>query len=345
MAMYLGDQKVRITDKSKTNLLDVFNRTEGKLTSGGSNTSIRSDIEFDKYYVGMTANNYYYPKYIKEAKVDPLMKTVFVSSLGGGYGISFPVKCEPNKTYTYSAETIGIFNSRQGFLRVGFYKEDKSYISFISGDTRNFLTFTTPENCAFLIILCALHKDQEAIFTNICLVEGSFSGTTFTDYEPYNTKLQPPMIQANNLIPYPWAETRQEYTDAKGITYKVNPDKSITVNGTCTQTSTFGIIAFAQNKPLKAGTYFLSGTPENAKGATMNCQISVQYKDANNVTIGKHDRGKGVCFTLNTDVNSFGCFLAIVAGTYNNVTFKPMLNKGEFALPFRPYSEEPEYIY
>ena len=339
MAMYLGDQKVRITDKSKTNLLDVFNRTEGKLTSGGSNTSLRSDIEFDKYYVGMTANNYYYPQQIKEAKVDSFMKTVFVSSLSGGYGISFPVKCEPNKIYTYSAETVGIFNFKQGFLRVGFYRQDRSYISFVSEDVRNFLTFTTPENCGFMTIICAAHKGQEVLFTNICLVEGSFSGTTFTNYEPYNNKLQPPMIRANNLIPYPYLYNGGEYA---GLSYTVLDDGGVKVSGTKETAANISLNLtkhYNQIGITPGVDYFIKC--DSTSGLIKACVI-IEKPDGKSRTVTgcfKLEYGEKIRYFCLLSPYSEG-----VGYTFDEIVY-PMLNEGSVPLPFRPYSEEPEYIY
>lgn len=339
MAVYLGDQKVRITDKSKTNLLDIFNRTEGKLTSGGSNTSIRSDIEFDKYYVGFLCNNYYYPHLIKEVKVDLFMKTIFVSSLSSGYGIGFPVKCEPSKTYTFSAEAVGI--SEQGHLRAGFYQEDGTYISFVINNAKksNYITFTTPENCSIINLQIGLGKDQEALLTNICLVEGSFNGTTFTDYEPYNNQLKPPMIRANNLIPYPYYNSNKTHY---GITFTPLDDGGIKVSGTHeanTEHSQFYV--WMPKTEYPAGIYTLSGT----KGK-VSVKAAIIRTDGTNQWLSAKENGGLVITITEGDILDF-IYVEIpshITATVDEIVY-PMLNEGSTPLPFRPYSEEPEYIY
>ena len=323
MTMYLGGQKVRITDKSKTNLLDVFNRTEGKLTSGSSNASVRSDIEFDKYYVGFLCNNYYYPHLVKESKVDSFMKTIFVSSLSSGYGIGFPVKCEPNKTYTFSVEAVGI--SEKGHLRAGFYQEDGTYISFVLNNAKesNYLTFTTPENCSITNLQIGLGKDQEALLTNICLVEGSFSGTTFTDYEPYNFKLTPPIIKITSKNMFnPNGEYYEDRYVSSLSSHKIEEKNTYRTYKIRVKPNTNYVISFLTKNNL-------------------------YYGFSNSIEIGSNIEGYSInngSKVINSGNNVYLCF-SIWKASVDNLINYIQIEEGDVATEYEPYTSEIHYEY
>lgn len=347
MTMYLGDQKVKITDKSKTNLLDVFNRTEGKLTSRGSNTSIRPDLlDETKYFVGLSANNYYYPVHITNFEIIPNIG-IKVTSTHGAYGLAFPIKCKPNTVYTLSSNITTKSEITSYQFGITFYKADGTWSGSYKYNSQgyNHVALTSPEECEYMVLVFSTEKlEVTTLHTNICLVEGSFKGTTFTGYEPYNTQLQSPMIQANNLIPYPYYYQRYNTIKDVGLTVDTHEDGSIIVNGTATALLTCVFVAARDNHMIEPGTYYLSGMPENSQRA----QYILQYRDLENnlkSTSVKETNRQGAKINI-TNKYQLVLWINLLAGdTYNNVTFKPMLNKGEFALPFRPYSEEPEYIY
>lgn len=158
--------------KSK-NLLNMSGRTLGTLNGGGS-ASIRT-FEFDKYYVGLTANNYYYKDMVVSYSVNGNVISIMPKS--SGYGIGYPIRVKPNTNYVISAEKSGIFG-------VGYYTEDGEYINNVYGSKP--YKFTTPENCKIATIICRpTSTSSETVYQKIQVEEGE----TPTSYEEYNYKI------------------------------------------------------------------------------------------------------------------------------------------------------------
>lgn len=130
---------------------------------------------------------------------------------------------------------------------------------------------------------------------------------------------------SKNLIPYPYYHSTR--TEA-GITYTVNGDGSITVNGTATDNSSFIILTSSKNVTIMAGTYTLAGCP--AGGSTTTYYLSV-----NGSTFA--DIGSGVTKTLTTD-NKINCTINVKSGTtVSNLVFKPQLELGSIATEYEQY--------
>lgn len=132
-----------------------------------------------------------------------------------------------------------------------------------------------------------------------------------------------------NLIPFPYYNKSGVIN---GITYTVNSDGSIFVNGTATANSSFVLVSNISPIRLdKSKKYVLSGCP--AGGGFESYRIFIQ-----NTTYqqGYSDVGKGVVFT--TEYTDYYIFIIIWNGfTVNNLVFRPMLNHGASALPYEPY--------
>ena len=127
-----------------------------------------------------------------------------------------------------------------------------------------------------------------------------------------------------------------------GVTWSMDKDGIMTLNGTCTQTSDIavthnGIASYILE--LDAGTYTISGTSKNIRLAVWNVDT---------VTAPGNDYGDGSTFTI-SEKGMYGVYVRIENGTtYSNAIIKPMLNLGSEALPFEPYtggkpSPSPEY--
>lgn len=121
-----------------------------------------------------------------------------------------------------------------------------------------------------------------------------------------------------------------------GITFTVNTNKSITVNGT-NSTSGSAVFFTGYNESLPAGSYTLSGT----SSLTGSAEIEIKIKRV---------RGTFEWFSINSSlhtrtlniatgdiIDSF--YVTVRAGqTADNVTVYPMLNVGSTALPYEPYN-------
>ena len=118
-----------------------------------------------------------------------------------------------------------------------------------------------------------------------------------------------------------------------GITYTVNSDGSIHVEGTATSTSWLN--ASAPKTFIKAGTYTLSG------GAT-NCGLYIVGEfmnggNINNVTIGGADNGSGKTFTLADDANVY-YQLSVSNGRVIDTVIYPRLTVGSSIAEFATYN-------
>ena len=124
------------------------------------------------------------------------------------------------------------------------------------------------------------------------------------------------------LIAHPFDEST---LTRNGITYTDNGDGSVIVNGTAT-TDSVTYIKFG--KTLEAGTYTLSGCPAggSANGYSLCFGSSLQA-----------DIGEGITRDVNDE--TFDIYIRVKSGTtVNNAVFRPMLNAGDTALPWEPYT-------
>lgn len=135
----------------------------------------------------------------------------------------------------------------------------------------------------------------------------------------------------DNLIP-----TYTEDASRNDLTLKVNADGSMTINGTASATTVF---AAPESTWQWDGLEdcWLSGCPQG--GNTSNgYSLRIDGQSA----YSNYDTGSGKQLAANLgDLRNKPLYFNIVirAGTVcNNLTFKPMLNKGLSAQPFKPYA-------
>ena len=147
-------------------------------------------------------------------------------------------------------------------------------------------------------------------------------------YEPYHESVEEEIEQiyadngvlgAKNLL-----ENTASTTTVNGVTFTVNADKSVTVNGTATADATIKITPNSSLRSnLKEGiSYILSGCPGGGSSSTYALQYS---NNTNNV---KYDTGSGVEF-VDYDRETYpnvSVYVLIRSGvTASNLTFKPMI--------------------
>ena len=157
------------------NLLNA-NRTLGTPSNTAWGNSNKRLFDFDEYSVGITRNNYYSGAAATTVVVDGDAYTI--TSLQGGYGVGFPIELSPNTTYTLSAKLSAIEYSQ---MSVGYYRADGTFDSYINPSNTDILTFTTPENTSFAVIVLGTVTGQTCTYYDIQLELGS----TATTYEPY----------------------------------------------------------------------------------------------------------------------------------------------------------------
>lgn len=125
-------------------------------------------------------------------------------------------------------------------------------------------------------------------------------------------------------------------TTINGITMVNNGDGTYTVNGTATDDFDIALAPYATKQNIY---YTLSGCPSGGSNTTY-------YLDPRGY---EYDTGSGI--TIRNPKQDFSNYIRIVIKkdvTVNNLLFKPMLNEGQTAQPFEPYtggqpSPSPDY--
>ncbi len=156
-------------------------------------------------------------------------------------------------------------------------------------------------------------------------VSGSYISVDDVSEVPHNVRCK---VESVNLFDKPTLEAEGTLN---GLSWTLNEDKSVTINGTATKTT----VLYYQNKYIDLGTYTLSGCPSSMKGS-----VYLQTNKFINGT-GVAAATSGVApktFEISDDDTLTATFIGILANTtLNNVTVYPMLNRGDTSLPYTPY--------
>lgn len=116
-----------------------------------------------------------------------------------------------------------------------------------------------------------------------------------------------------------------------GVTYSPQPDGTVIATGTSTGTS---YIDLRIQEPLPLGDYYISGCP-NGGGGDGYQLMAYAVNNGSYKVIGS-DIGNGSRFTV-TDDNPIAIRIVMRLSISGPLTFKPMLNAGDTALPWQPY--------
>ena len=197
---------------------------------------------------------------------------------------------------------------------------NKGYVDTAISDTQSQLAQTNQNVEDLYTIL------EQAQVVTVTTLEQAYTAREMADGENIVDgvqttvkKIQGKTVATENLIPYPYTETTKT---ANGVTFTVNSDGSITVNGTATSDADFMLL----RGPIQgySESYFLSGCPSGGSDTT--------YYISENFTASK-DTGNGV--VLNNLPSDQVWRIVIKSGTtVNNLVFRPMLNEGTEAKPY-----------
>ena len=147
-----------------------------------------------------------------------------------------------------------------------------------------------------------------------------------------------------NLIPYPYTTLDGVLVPTakteSGITFTINEDRSITVNGTATAhiyyhlTPSYGANLFN----LPATKYYFSDNCDKAS-APKRFEVDVKKRvDSVNNYVTALYGGTGALDLTGLDYNAVWVVLNIPAGAvFDNVTYKPQLELGSTATEYEPY--------
>lgn len=171
---------------------------------------------------------------------------------------------------------------------------------------------------------------KDAVLENVTIYPQITKGEEYKLYVPYNS-LEIKDVGENLL------DVTAKTTTVQGLTFTVNENKSITINGTNTSTKTY-YFRIANNFVLPAGDYTLSN-----KNANASVNGFLFYDDGN---IFPKTNISNATFAEDTTIKPY---IRIVAGvTINNQTIYPMIIKGTYTeetIPvYKPYQEQKVYF-
>ncbi len=235
-------------------------------------------------------------------------------------------------TYTVSGCPTG--GSRTTYAIVGS--------RWIPLDVGNGSTFTTDEDGEKQL---GIFVKKNTTVKNLVFKPMLNKGTTALPYEPYKS-INPENIKvnmSNNLIVYPYRYSDLNYN---GIAYTTNDNGEIIANGCIednTKYSQFSLNASSKIFNIQKDIY------------TMSCPMSINDKSHEALFLldfyldgswkFTHSVNNTTLLTKTIDLrekefNQVYGYIRIsqnATGTFENFTFKPMLNKGTTALPYEPY--------
>lgn len=142
-------------------------------------------------------------------------------------------------------------------------------------------------------------------------------------------------VRRKNLIPYPFYQGTQTIS---GVTFTVNNDGTITINGTADAQAVFYIYHQSKSGTLDIETAdtMLSGVESGGyyKGFYTQCSV-----DRGGATVYVSDNGSGVAFEYGDKIKSI--YVTVRSGfTFNNVVVKPQIEVGGAITGYTPYVED-----
>lgn len=218
------------------------------------------------------------------------------------------------------------FSCRHGII--SYLTEEGGEINYIFSDSSP--SFTWGEGWIFQSIYIQLNEGQTE--NNLTVYPMLNEGSTALPYMPYfpglkNAFFKEIVSTGRNLIPFPYAT---KTSTIKGVTFTINNDGTVNVNGTATDGDALFYLVSAYNLSLSEECYF-SGCPA---GGSSSSYLLQAYTSAPKYY---SDTGSGFLAPANIDV---AVVLVVRNGfTANNLVFKPMLNYGSSALPYEPYTQ------
>ena len=234
-------------------------------------------------------------------------------------------------TYITSDDTD---NTNENVMALRF-EDDTYYFVGVPRGKRTPVSFTPSKNVNRLTLFAGQNfptsAGDTATWADIMIT------TENTDvYEPYfeglrDTKVTELVSEGANLLPRAWIDTQT----INGVTFTVQEDNSVIVNGTATKDTAFSILRGKQANEfitLEQGeTYTLSGCPKGGSASTY-----VMIVQDTGYRQNYDDFGDGVTAVAN--YTDYYAYIRILAGyTANNLVFKPMFVRGTTAKPYSPF--------
>lgn len=225
---------------------------------------------------------------------------------------------------TYCISCKMSYDTKSSLLYCQWKAEDGTTIW--APNIKNGVTLFTPSQNIVGVVFYLQGTENDGTYvevTNLQIEEGS----TSTEYEAYGKSPSPDYLSKTESV------SGKNYVDItintqtdSGITFTVNADKSITINGTSTRTGAM-FLRIGPNIILQAGTYTLSNS--NANASTDTFLFLDDARKFNTIATSTKT------FAQKTEIHPY---IRIAAGaTIDNQTIYPMIEKGPIVTDYVPY--------
>ncbi len=200
------------------------------------------------------------------------------------------------------------------------------------------ISFTAADNAAYVKIYIDRISSNTEIPSTV--VKPQFEiGSSATEFEMGGKYKIPLVVSGKNLIPYPYIESTRT---KNGITFTVNEDGTINVNGTATANAAFSTVtAWTYTLPKKV--YYWSGCPQGGSASTYNSYVNILKRTETSWKIVKtiYDYGNGAVVDLQQyEYEGITLTINIASGTVmDNAIFKLMLELGDEQTEYEKYKE------
>nr|DAU13420.1 MAG TPA: hypothetical protein [Caudoviricetes sp.] len=159
-------------------------------TLGGWDQPTARQFEEDKWYIGLTGNNYYLPGNIVEYELTE--NSIYVNTKGNGYGITRAFKCESDTHYVvswiYGDNTT---DKSKAYVEIGYYDVGGNYIMVTSSALNTtHVGFTTPANCKWFTVDFTSRTPNSLYVSNLQLEKGP-AATPYVPYTPNPAPYRP----------------------------------------------------------------------------------------------------------------------------------------------------------
>lgn len=219
----------------------------------------------------------------------------------------------------------------------------RSYIPAHCGTSEGFFELLSGQFCP---------RQTVSVVSRFGEVPASFKtgGTQLTDYvifgkeggvgdydETTGRYCIPITVRSKNLL-----ENNFQSETYHGLTVTVNADKSVTVNGTATATTTLALHDGSHTptttaQEIENGTYYLSGVPEGAETGTYTMSYRYTPASGGSSQVGRIPVEGMTLDNTSGDYRYLSVYIAVWNGvTVDNVTFYPMLRNIDSTAGYEP---------
>lgn len=270
-------------------------------------------------------------------------------------GITFTVNTDGSVT------AVGIPTNHSSFIfsEANVFEAGKKYVlakgviiayqidgvkKYVGGYTSQ-VTITWGDGWTAVQVYMQIEPTSEAV--NETIYPFIVEATDTPEYTPYVADVSSVKVKklGKNLIPFPYANSSQKMA---GITFTVNDDGSVTLNGTWDGSGVpvgariMDFYLIKRSSPLKAGRYYLSsGLPS---GGTYTYRLFGHIIRADGSQVYYSTGETGQYFDIEDgDTIALSIRIGDEIGTVNNLTVYPQIELGSVGTEYEPYITPIEY--